>query len=119
VLLHVGADALDDAGVAVDQLLARLAGIARHARGHHDDVGAGHRFGLVGRDEAGVVEALPRTALRQIERATLGGSGLDVDQDEVTELLHRGPVGDGCTDVAAGANDCDLRALDHGARVIP
>ena len=59
------------------------------------------------------------TALRQIECATLGGTRLDVDEDEVAELLLDGPLGHCCADVAAGADDCDLRTLDHGGRLIP
>ena len=48
----------------------------------------------------------------------LGGLRLDVDQGELSQLLLHGPLSDGGTDVAARANDCDLRTLDHGGCVI-
>jgi hypothetical protein len=72
VRLHVLADVANDAGVDVDELFARLARLAGHAGRHHDDVSASHRLDLVGRDEVGVVEAFPRSALGEIEGTAFG-----------------------------------------------
>ena len=41
VLLDALADLLDDLGVDAEQIVAAHAGLARHARGDDDDVGAG------------------------------------------------------------------------------
>ena len=80
------ADRLHDLEVDAEQVVAAHAGLARHAGGDDDDVGAGDG-GIVARAGELGVEPFDRTGLGEIERLALGHAVDDVEQDDVAEFL--------------------------------
>src|SRR3546814_8614060 len=90
------------------QIGAAQAGLARHAGGYDAHCGAGDVGIIVGALEPGV-EAFGRPRLREIERLALGDALGDVEQDDITQFLHRGEVGERAAD-HAGADQRDLLA---------
>jgi hypothetical protein len=100
-------DAADDLGVLEEQIVPGHPGLAREARGDHDDVGVGGLVVAVGADEGRVV-SMNGTGLRQIERLALRDALDHGDQHDVAQFLLDCILGDGGADVA-GAHYRDFR----------
>ena len=97
--LEAFADRLHHLEVDAEQVVAAHAGLARHAGGHDADVGAGDIGVVRGALERGV-EAFDRARFRDVQRLALGGAVSNVEQDDVTEFLERGEVGQRTADLA-------------------
>ena len=106
MLLDAGADGLHHLQVDAQQVVAAHAGLARHAGGDDDDVGA--RYRLV-RARAGefCVEPFDRAGLGEVERLALRHAVDDVEQHDIAELLHRRQMGQRAADLT-GADQGDL-----------
>ena len=111
VLLEAGADRLHDLEVDAEEVVAAHAGLARHAGGDDDDVGAGDGGVVAGAGDLGV-EPVDRAGLGQVERLALGHAVDDVEQDDVAEFLQRGQMGERAADLT-GADQSNLLAR-HG-----
>jgi hypothetical protein len=109
-LLEVLADAADDLEVDAQQIVARHAGLARHARRDDDDVRPGD-VGPVGRARDLRVVAEHGAVLLEVEGLALGEALLlgDVEEDDVAELLARDEGGELAADVA-GTDERDFFA---------
>ena len=101
---------LDDAGVGVQQVVARHARLARDAGRDDDDVGAGRLLVAVRADDARV-EALDRRGLPLVEPLALRNALGDVDHDDGARQLLLGDALRGRRADVAGADDRDL--IDH------
>ena len=108
VRLEAGADRLHHLEIDAEQVVAAHAGLARHAGGDDDDVGAGDRRIVARAGELGV-EALDRAGFGEIERLALRHAVDDVEQDDVAEFLERRQVGQGAADLA-GPDQSNLLA---------
>jgi hypothetical protein len=104
------ADRLDDAGIRVEQVIARHARLAGDASRDDDDVGVPGLLVAVGADDARV-EPLDRGALPLIQPLALRNPLGDVHHDDgAGEFLFRDALCSRRPDVA-GADDGDL--VDH------
>ena len=114
VLLRVVGDVADDGQVDGDEVVARLAGLARDAGGDDEHVGAGE-VGPVGRAADVRVVAEDGAVLLEVERLALGEVLLrgDVEEDDVAELLVRAEARELAADVS-GSDETDLLAVGHG-----
>ena len=110
MLLDALADRVDDLGVDADQVVARHAGLARHAGGDDDDVGALDVLVVGGAAVLGV-EPLDRAELGDVERLALGDAlgGGNVEQDDVAQFLLAGEQRQGAANLS-GADQRDLLA---------
>ncbi len=109
--LEAGADRFHHLEIDAEQVVAAHAGLARHAGGDDDDVGAGDG-GIVARAGELGVEALDRTRFGEIERLALRDAVDDVEEDDVAEFLQRRQMRQGAADLA-GSDQCNLLAR-HG-----
>ena len=105
---HLTADLRDDAAVAFEQVGAALPGLARAARGDHDDIGAARAVvRLAARERRIRSEQRQRGA--DVQRHRSGQVAGDVDQRHVIAEAGLGdPRRGGGTD-HAGADDRDAR----------
>ena len=99
-------DALDDLAVRGEQVVAAHAGLARQARGDHDDVGARGLVVGVRADDVRLV-ADHRPGLVQVERLALRQALDDVHQHDVGVVTLGQPLRGRRADVAR-SDDCDL-----------
>ncbi len=90
--LDAGADRLHHLEIDAEQVVAAHAGLARHAGGDDDHVGAGDRCVGARAGELGV-EAFDRAGFGEIERLALRHAVDDVEQDDVAEFLQPRPDG--------------------------
>ena len=100
VLLDAGAGLVHDLDVDAEQVVAAHAGLARHAGGDDDDVGAFD----VGVGVGGLqveVEALDGAGLAEVEPLAAGNAFDDVEQDDVAEFLE--------------ADEMSKRSADHAS----
>ena len=102
------ADRLHDLQVDAEQIVTAHAGLARHAGGDDNHIGAGDIGIIVRPDDLGV-EALDRGALAKIERLALRHAFDHVEQHDIAETLERREVRERAADVA-GADQRDLLA---------
>ena len=104
-------DILDDGDVGGEQVLAGHPGDAGLAGGDDDHVGARDVRVIAGADDVGVVVAV-RRHLHQVKGLAFDGvhKVADVEDDDVTELLHRGQHGQVLADLSA-ADKSDLFSL--------
>ena len=110
VLLDLLGDRLDDAGIRVEQIVARHARLARDAGGDDDDVGARRLVVAVRADDARV-EAFDRRRLPLVESLALRDALDDVDHDDgARQLLLRDALRSRRADIAR-ADDRDF--VDH------
>ena len=110
VFLICSDDRLDDAGVRVEQIVARHARLARDAGGDDDDVGVGRLVVAVRADDARV-EAFDRRALPLVEPLALRNPLDDVHHDDGARQLLLGDALRGRRADVSGADDGDL--VDH------
>ena len=111
VLGDAGAGLGHDLEIDADEIVAAHAGLARHAGGDDDHVGALDRLIGLGAGDPGV-EALDRRGLGEIERLALRDAFGDVEQDHVAEVLEAGEQRERAADLT-GADQCNLLAR-HG-----
>ena len=97
--LDARADRVHDLQVDAEQIVAAHAGLARHAGGDDDDVGA-RDVGVGTRARQFGVEAVDRRGFGEIERLALRHAVDDVEQDDVAEFLQRGQMGQRSADLA-------------------
>ena len=108
ILLDALADRLHHLEVDADQVVAAHAGLARHAGGDDDHVGA--LDVLIGlRADVGGVEAVDRRGFGDVEPLALRDAFGDVEQHDVAEFLQPGEMGERAADLA-GADEGDLLA---------
>ncbi len=88
--LDAGADRVHHLQVDAEQVVAAHAGLARHAGGDDDHVGAGD-VGVGTRPRQLRVEALDRPGFGEVERLALRNAVDDVEQHDVAEFLHARP----------------------------
>ena len=105
------ADRFHDLEVDAEQVVAAHAGLARHAGGDDDHVGA-RDVGVVVRALVLGVEAVDRRGFGDVETLALRNAFRDVEQDDVAEFLQAGEVGERAADLA-GADERDL-VTGHG-----
>ena len=110
VLLDAVADRLHHLEIDAEQIVAAHAGLARHAGGDDDDVGAGDVGVVVGALQARV-EAATGAGLGEIERLALGRAFGDVEQHDVAQLLQRRQMGERAADLA-GPDQWEILARD-------
>ncbi len=108
VILDALADGRHDFQIDAQKIVAAHAGLARHAGGDDDDVGA-LDVGVGIRAPEDRVETLDRAGLRDIERLALGQAFDDVEEHDVAELLEADQVRERAADLAA-ADERDLVA---------
>jgi hypothetical protein len=110
VLLRVVRDVADDRQVRGDEVVARLAGLARDAGRDDEDVGA-LEVGPARRARDARVVAEDRAVLLEVERLALREVLLrgDVEENDVAELLVRTEARELASDVAC-ADESDLLA---------
>ncbi len=89
--LDAGADRIHHLEIDAEQVVAAHAGLARHAGGDDDDVGAGD-LGIGGGALQLGVEALDRAGFGEVERLALRHAVDDVEQHDVAEFLERGQM---------------------------
>jgi hypothetical protein len=105
VLLDVLGDALDDAGVDADEVIAALAGLTGHTGGDDDDIGIFDIAVIEGAGELGI-ELFDGAAAGQVEGFALGHVefGLvfdrDIQEDDIAQFLHGDGAGAFASDVS-------------------
>ncbi len=105
---QLAADLGDDAAVALEQVGAALPGLARAARGDHDDVGAARLVvALAARERR--VRAEQRQRGADVERHRARQVAGDVDQRDVVAEARLGDPRRGGGADHAGADDRDAR----------
>ena len=109
--LDAVADRVHHLQIDAEQVVAAHAGLARHAGGDDDDVGAGD-VGVGARARELGVEALDRPGFGEIERLALRHAVDDVEQDDVAQFLQRGQMRQRAADLA-GPDQSNLLAR-HG-----
>ena len=100
------ADRFHDLEVDAQQIVAAHARLARNASRHDADIRARDTGVIVGPLE-GAVEALGRARFRDVERFALRRTFGDIEQNDVTEFLDGGEMGERAADLA-GADKGDL-----------
>mmetsp|Transcript_19145 Transcript_19145/g.49103 ORF Transcript_19145/g.49103 Transcript_19145/m.49103 type:complete len:211 (+) Transcript_19145:570-1202(+) len=114
-------DVLGDAGVDVKQVLAVLAGLARHARGHQDKVAAGqalarHIDGLRLLVEGVRLDLRLLVHVREVRRDALRGdhgNGQVVDAQLSHVRVHRHEHAQRLANAARTAHDAHLEVARH------
>ncbi len=106
VFADAGADLLHHFEIDLEKIVAAHAGLARHARGHHDHVGALDRLVGLRAREAHVI-AVDGRGLRDVERLAVGNTFLDIEEHDVAELFHSDEMGERSADLT-GADERDL-----------
>ena len=113
VLLDAVADRLHDLEVDAEQVVAAHAGLARHAGGDDDDVGARDRRHSRCAPTYRASKPSTGAGLGDVERLALRDALHDVEQDDVAELLQPDQVGERAADLS-GADQRDLVASHEG-----
>ena len=111
ILLDAVADRFHDLEVDADEVVAAHAGLARHAGGHDDHVGA-RDVGVVVRALVLGVEPVDRRGFGDVETFALGNALRDVEENDVAEFLQADEMGERAADLA-GADERDL-VTGHG-----
>ena len=93
------ADRFHDLQVDADQVVAAHAGLARHAGGDDDHVGACD-VGIVVRALVPGIEPVDRRGFRDVETFALGDAFRDVEEDDVAEFLQADEMGERSADLA-------------------
>ena len=81
-------DRVHDLEIDAEQVVAAHAGLAGHAGGDDDDIGAGDRR-IVARARKSRIDALDRGRFRQVQRLALRHSVDDVEENDVAQFLDR------------------------------
>ena len=116
--LEAGADRIHHLEIDAEQVVAAHAGLARHAGGDDDDIGAGD-VGVGARAGELGVEAVDRRGFGKIERLALGNAVDDVEENDVAQLFQRRQMGQRAADLA-GPDQCNFLArheLHHPHRL--
>ena len=111
--LDAGADRVHHLEIDAEQVVAAHAGLARHAGGDDDDVGAGDVGVGTGPRQLGV-EAVDRRGFGEIERLALRNAVDDVEENDVAQFLQRGQMRQRAADLA-GPDQSNLLTR-HGLR---
>ena len=106
ILLDAVADRFHDLQVDADQVVAAHAGLARHAGGDDDHVGACD-IGIVVRALVPGIEPVDRRGFGDVETFALGNALRDVEEHDVAEFLQADEMGERAADLA-GADERDL-----------
>ena len=106
MLLDAVSDRFHDLEVDADQIVAAHAGLARHAGGDDDHVGAGD-IGVVVRALVLGIEPVDRRGFGDVETLALRNTFRDVEEHDVAEFLQADEMGERAADLA-GADERDL-----------
>src|ERR1700685_3889425 len=95
MLYRLADNRFHDVVVGVEQVVAAHAGLARNARGYHDDVGIRGVLVVVGAGNVGIA-LLDGHSFEPIQALALRNAFNDVDEHYVGELFGSDPVSRGC-----------------------